>query len=105
MCRRPPARRDNLPTPMPLVVLLHGQYAECADFATGTAMNADESAAACACTQQTASGNARSCAGIRFEPGHQVVGRGEPIAALTRHIWPRPAGPLPDSSQPAARRG
>ena len=94
---------DGVPASMPLVVLLHGCTQNALDFATGTAMNAlaDERGCLVLYPQQTAKGNAQLCWNW-FEPGHQVVGRGEPgmIAALTRHILAQPAGHYQAAGQP-----
>jgi poly(3-hydroxybutyrate) depolymerase len=68
MCRRPPARRDNLPTPMPLVVLLHGCTQNALDFATGTAMNAGRERGCLVLVPSKPPAAMRSCAGTGSSP-------------------------------------
>ena len=78
-----------IPSPLPLLVLLHGCKQDAADFAQGTAMNALAEQRKCLVLypEQLSSSNSLRCWNW-FEPAHQLRDAGEPamIAALTRQV-------------------
>jgi poly(hydroxyalkanoate) depolymerase family esterase len=88
--------RAGAPSPMPLIVLLHGCTQDAQDFARGTSMN--DLAARHGCMvlypEQISRANSQRCWNW-FERDHQQLGRGEPgmIAALTQQVLATHQGP------------
>jgi len=85
----PPAAADAVPTPRPLVVMLHGCTQGADDFAAGTQMNAlaRDLGVVVLYPEQAHPANAQKCWNW-FKPQHQQRGRGEPavLAALAQSI-------------------
>jgi poly(hydroxyalkanoate) depolymerase family esterase len=85
----PATTAEQLATPRPLVVMLHGCTQNAADFAAGTRMNeqARERGAIVLYPEQAQRANGQKCWNW-FKTQHQQRGRGEPalLAALTQHI-------------------
>lgn len=85
----PGATQAAAPTPLPLLVLLHGCKQDAADFAQGTAMNqlAEQKKCIVLYPEQLSKANSMRCWNW-FDTAHQTHNAGEPgmIAALTRQV-------------------
>jgi poly(hydroxyalkanoate) depolymerase family esterase len=84
------------PSPMPLIVLLHGCTQDAQDFARGTSMNDLAGRHGCMVLypEQISKANSQRCWNW-YERDHQQLGRGEPgmIAALTQQVLAAHQGP------------
>jgi poly(3-hydroxybutyrate) depolymerase len=94
------------PSPMPLIVLLHGCTQDAQDFARGTSMNDLAGRHGCMVLypEQISKANSQRCWNW-YERDHQQLGRGEPgmIAALTQQVLAAHQGPKGADQQATER--